>query len=65
MAVKKPAKKAAKAARKTPAKSAVKKAASSETFKQVMTKAGNTPLATSPEEATTFAKSESDRFGQI
>ena len=44
---------------------AVNKAASSETFKQVMTKAGNTPLATSPDEATAFAKTESDRFGQI
>jgi tripartite-type tricarboxylate transporter receptor subunit TctC len=44
---------------------AVNKAASSENFKTVMAKAGNTPLATSPEEATTFATSEFDRFGQI
>ena len=41
------------------------KAASSQTFKDVMTKAGNTPMATTPEEATTFAKSEFDRFGEI
>lgn len=44
---------------------AVNQAASSQTFKDVMTKAGNTPMATTPEEATTFAKSEFDRFGAI
>ncbi|MER7334698.1 MULTISPECIES: tripartite tricarboxylate transporter substrate binding protein [unclassified Micromonospora] len=44
---------------------AVRKAASSQSFKDVMTKAGNTPMATSPDEATTFAKSEFDRFGEI
>ncbi|WDZ83365.1 tripartite tricarboxylate transporter substrate binding protein [Micromonospora cathayae] len=44
---------------------AVKKAAESTTFKDVMTKAGNTPLATSPDEATSFAQSEYDRFGEI
>ncbi|BCL17948.1 tripartite tricarboxylate transporter substrate binding protein [Micromonospora sagamiensis] len=44
---------------------AVQKAASSTTFKDVMTKAGNTPMATSPDEATTFARSEYDRFGEI
>ena len=44
---------------------AVQKAASSTTFKDVMTKAGNTPLATSPDEATAFAKTEYDRFGEI
>ncbi|MFI6824228.1 tripartite tricarboxylate transporter substrate binding protein [Micromonospora sp. NPDC050187] len=44
---------------------AVQKAASSTTFKDVMTKAGNTPMATSPDEATTFAQSEFDRFGEI
>ncbi|MFI7078990.1 tripartite tricarboxylate transporter substrate binding protein [Micromonospora sp. NPDC049903] len=44
---------------------AVRKAASSEAFKDVMTKAGNTPLATSPDEASQFAKTEYDRFGQI
>ncbi|MER5456285.1 tripartite tricarboxylate transporter substrate binding protein [Micromonospora sp. NPDC002389] len=44
---------------------AVRKAASSEAFKDVMTKAGNTPLATSPDEASQFAQTEYDRFGQI
>ncbi|SCL61116.1 tripartite tricarboxylate transporter substrate binding protein [Micromonospora yangpuensis] len=44
---------------------AVQKAASSQTFKDVMTKAGNTPLATSPDEASQFAQAEFDRFGQI
>ncbi|BCJ60309.1 ABC transporter substrate-binding protein [Micromonospora endophytica] len=44
---------------------AVNKAASSQAFKDVMTKAGNTPLATSPDEATQFTQSEYDRFGQI
>jgi tripartite-type tricarboxylate transporter receptor subunit TctC len=44
---------------------AVQKAASTTTFKDVMTKAGNTPMATSPDEATTFAQSEYDRFGEI
>ncbi|MFI5490734.1 tripartite tricarboxylate transporter substrate binding protein [Micromonospora echinaurantiaca] len=44
---------------------AVKKAASSQTFKDVMTKAGNTPMATSPDEAAAFAQSEFDRFGEI
>ncbi|WP_434741286.1 tripartite tricarboxylate transporter substrate binding protein [Micromonospora sp. SH-82] len=44
---------------------AVQKAASSETFKDVMTKAGNTPLATSPDEATQFTQAEFDRFGEI
>ncbi|MFI6230397.1 tripartite tricarboxylate transporter substrate binding protein [Micromonospora echinospora] len=44
---------------------AVQKAASSTTFKDVMTRAGNTPMATSPDEATTFAQSEYDRFGEI
>jgi tripartite-type tricarboxylate transporter receptor subunit TctC len=44
---------------------AVNKAASSDTFKQVMTKAGNTPLATTPDEASAFAATEFQRFGQI
>jgi tripartite-type tricarboxylate transporter receptor subunit TctC len=44
---------------------AVRKAASSQTFKDVMTKAGNTPMATSPDEATAFAQSEYGRFGEI
>ncbi|TDC00888.1 tripartite tricarboxylate transporter substrate binding protein [Micromonospora fluostatini] len=44
---------------------AVQKAASSQTFQDVMTKAGNTPLATSPDEATQFAQSEFERFGEI
>ncbi|KXK63458.1 hypothetical protein AWW66_02645 [Micromonospora rosaria] len=44
---------------------AVQKAASSESFKDVMTRAGNTPLATSPDEATQFAQSEFERFGEI
>jgi hypothetical protein len=30
-----------------------------------MTKAGNTPMATSPDEATAFAQSEYGRFGEI
>jgi tripartite-type tricarboxylate transporter receptor subunit TctC len=44
---------------------AVNKAASTQTFKDVMTKAGNTPMATPPEEATTFAAAEYERFGKI
>lgn len=44
---------------------AVHKAASSQTFKDVMTKAGNTPMATSPDEATAFTQAEFDRFGEI
>jgi tripartite-type tricarboxylate transporter receptor subunit TctC len=41
------------------------KAAGSQTFKDVMAKAGNTPLWKPPAEAEAFAKSEYDRFGQI
>ncbi|MET7671566.1 tripartite tricarboxylate transporter substrate binding protein [Micromonospora luteifusca] len=44
---------------------AVHKAASSVTFTDVMTKAGNTAMATSPDEATAFAQSEFQRFGKI
>jgi tripartite-type tricarboxylate transporter receptor subunit TctC len=44
---------------------AVQKAASSESFKDVMTRAGNTPLATSPDEAGQFAQAEFERFGEI
>lgn len=44
---------------------AVNKAASSQTFKDVMTKAGNTPMATSADEATKFASAEYQRFGQV
>ncbi|MEU4482979.1 tripartite tricarboxylate transporter substrate binding protein [Micromonospora sp. NPDC023966] len=44
---------------------AVHKAASSSTFKDVMSKAGNSPMATSPDEATAFAQAEFDRFGEI
>lgn len=44
---------------------AVNKAAGSQQFKDVMIKAGNTPMATSPEVATGFAASEFERFGQI
>lgn len=44
---------------------AVNKAASSQGFKDVMTKAGNTPMATSPTEATAFAGQEYERFGKI
>lgn len=44
---------------------AVHKAASSATFTDVMSKAGNTPMATSPEDAAAFAESEFQRFGEI
>jgi tripartite-type tricarboxylate transporter receptor subunit TctC len=44
---------------------AVHKAATSKNFIDVMTKAGNTPMATSPEEATAFAQAEFERFGKI
>jgi tripartite-type tricarboxylate transporter receptor subunit TctC len=41
------------------------KAAGSPTFKDVMAKAGNTPLLTSTAEAEAFAKAEFERFGAI
>ena len=44
---------------------AVSKAANTQAFKDVMTKAGNTPMAKTPEEAKTFAESEYARFGEI
>jgi tripartite-type tricarboxylate transporter receptor subunit TctC len=44
---------------------AVSKAAQSQSFKDTLTKAGNTPMSTSPEEASEFAASEHARFGEI